>query len=339
MKNILLTGFGNALVDIEYNISEEELAAFGVAKGTMTLTDAARQREMIASLGSRTAHHSSGGSVANSIIAFAQFGGAGAFCSLLGKDEYGAFYANEFKELGIVLEANAIEDAPTGSCLVLITPDSERTMNTTLAVNESFSRSNVNEDLIARSEWVYIEGYKLTEETGFEAVDVAAFYARKHGARIAVSCSDSFIIDVFGDRLNHLLKSTDLIFCNEREGTSLAGEDNAAEAFRALSSRFPNVVFTQGEHGSKVQWFGNSCDVPAYAVKVTDTTGAGDMYAGAFLYGVLHKHAPEHAGRLAAYASSQVVAQYGARLKADHIEIRDSILSSARVVPESVTKQ
>lgn len=332
MRNIQLTGFGNALVDVEFNVSEHELEAFGVTKGAMTLTDASRQREMISSLGEREAHHSSGGSVANSAIAYAQFGGASAFCSLLGEDDFGTFYANEFRDLGIELQAKSIGGAHTGSCLVLITPDSERTMNTTLGVNEAYSRNNVDEQLIARSEWIYLEGYKLTEESGFEAVDVAAFYAKKHGTNVAVSCSDSFIIDVFGDRLRSLLKQTDLIFCNEREGCALAGEEDSELAFRALTSRHNNVVFTKAERGSRIQWNGTECEIPAYAVKVIDTTGAGDMYAGAFLYGVLNRHHPEHAGRLAAYASAQVVAQYGARLKSDHIEVRDSILQQAEIV-------
>lgn len=329
MKNILLTGIGNALVDLEYRVSDDELQRFGVTKGAMTLTETERQHEMIAALGDREAHRCSGGSAANTLIAFAQFGGTGAYCSLLGDDHFGAFYAREFRDLGIVLAADQVQGASTGSCLVLITPDSERTLNTTLAVNTEFSRANINEDLVKSSEWIYIEGYKLTDDNGAEAVDMAAFYAKKHGTNIAVSCSDGFIIDVFGDRLRSVLKHADLIFCNEREGTSLAGAGSVDEAYRELVDVYPNVVLTAGPHGSRVRWNGRDVEIPAYKVDPVDTTGAGDMYAGAFLYGVLHRHHPEHAGRLASYASAKVVAQYGARLKADHIEVRDSVLTSA----------
>lgn len=333
MKDILLTGIGNALVDIEYRITEEELTAFGVTKGAMTLTEPDRQHDLIKAMGDRKVHRSSGGSAANTVIAFAQFGGQAAYCSLLGRDDMGSFYADEFRDLGIILEAEQVPGGTTGTCLVMITPDSERTLNTTLAVNTEFSRRNIDEALIKQSQWIYIEGYKLTDDNGAEAVDMALFYARKHDTNVAVSCSDGFIVDVFGDRLRPVLDNASLVFCNEREATMLAQVEHGHEAYRALVAAYPNVVVTMGTQGSKVSWDGRHCDVPAYVVNPVDATGAGDMYAGAFLYGVLHRYHPEHAGRLASYASAQVVAQYGARLAADHIEIRDSILLSAATLP------
>lgn len=329
MNTILLTGIGNALVDIEAQVTEEELQSFGVSKGAMTLTDAAVQSSMLVQLGDRTLHRSSGGSAANTIIAFAQFGGSASYCSLLGNDHFGAFYAKEFSELNIHLEADMITGSPTGTCLVLITPDSERTLNTTLGANVDFNPRNINEELIKRSEWIYIEGYKLTDDNGAEAADMAAFYAAKHRRNIAVSCSDGFIVDVFGDRLRSLLKSASLVFCNEREACALADEESADQAFAALSSRHKNVVVTKGAEGSLIAWNGHSVSIPAYTIQPVDATGAGDMFAGAFLYGALHRYHPEHAGRLASYASAQVVGQFGARLKTSHIDVRDLILSSA----------
>ncbi len=329
MKNILLTGIGNALVDLEYRVTDAELAAFGVSKGAMTLTEPARQHEMIHALSDRDVHRCSGGSAANTVIAFAQFGGSAAYASLLGADQFGHFYASEFKDLGIVLNADQVQGATTGSCLVLITPDSERTLNTTLAVNTEFSPRHVSEDLIKSSEWVYIEGYKLTDDNGAEAVEHALFYAKKHDTRVAISCSDGFIIDVFGDRLRSVLQHADLVFCNEREGTGLAQTESVQDAYAYLAATFPNAVLTAGAHGSRVRWNGHDVEIPAYKVEPVDTTGAGDMYAGAFLYGVLHRHHPEHAGRLASYASAQVVAQYGARLRASHIDVRDTVLATS----------
>jgi len=330
VNTILLTGIGNALVDIEAQVTEEELQAFGVQKGSMTLTDPSTQASMLSALGTRTLHHSSGGSAANTIIAFAQFGGSASYCSLLGSDQLGTFYAKEFEELNIHLEAELVQGAPTGTCLVLITPDSERTLNTTLGVNVEFERKNISEELIKRSEWIYIEGYKLTDDTGAEAAEMAAFYANKHGRHIAVSCSDGFIVDVFGDRLRSILKQASLVFCNEREACSLSQEETGDHAFAALSSRYKNVVVTKGAEGSLIAWNGHSVSVPAYNVQPVDATGAGDMFAGAFLYGALHRHHPEHAGRLASYASAQVVAQFGARLKTSHIDVRDMVLHSSR---------
>ena len=332
MKNILLTGLGNALVDLEYRVTDAELASFGVNKGAMTLTEPSRQHDMIQALGERDVHRCSGGSAANTIIAFAQFGGSAAYASLLGADHFGNFYASEFKDLGIVLNAEQVSGATTGSCLVLITPDSERTLNTTLAINTDFSPRHVDENLIKASEWVYIEGYKLTDDNGAEAVDHALFYAKKHDTCVAISCSDGFIIDVFGDRLRSVLQRADLVFCNEREGTGLAQTDSVHDAYNYLVATYPNAVLTAGAEGSRVRWNGLDAEIPAYKVQPVDTTGAGDMYAGAFLYGVLHRHHPEHAGRLASYASAQVVAQYGARLRASHIDVRDTVLANATTI-------
>lgn len=329
MKNILLTGVGNALVDLEFRVTDEELQSFGVTKGGMTLTDAETQRRMIAALAHHEYHRCSGGSAANTMIAFAQFGGTGAYCSLLGDDHFGNYYATEFKDLGLTLDADQVKGASTGTCLVMITPDSERTLNTTLAVNTEFTRQNINEGLIQASEWIYIEGYKLTDDNGAEAVDLALFHARKHDTHVAVTCSDGFIVDVFGDRLRNVLKASDLVFCNENEAMALAGTDTVADAYRFLTDKYPNVVVTKGPAGSNIRWNGADAVIPAYSVVPVDTTGAGDMYAGAFLYGVLHRHHLEHSGRLASYASAQVVAQYGARLKANHIDVRDSMLTSS----------
>jgi len=333
MKTIQLTGIGNALVDLEVQVDEQEFVGFDLAKGTMALTSPSRQREMLDILGDRPIHRSSGGSAANSVIAFAQFGGTGGYNSLLGADEFGSFYAKEFADIGINLNARLVPNEVTGTCLVLITPDTERTLNTTLAVNTAFSRHDVDEQQISKSDWIYIEGYKLTEEGGADAVENAAFLAKKHGTHVAVSCSDQFIIDVFGDRLKALLKHADLIFCNEGEAMALTGEHSGDTAFDSLASKYKNVAVTLGTQGSRIQWNGERADIPAYVVKPVDATGAGDMYAGAFFYGVLNRYRAEHAGRLASYAASLVVAQMGARLKENHLEVRDSVLLTAEIIP------
>lgn len=333
MKNIQLTGIGNALVDLEVEVEESDLVEFGLTKGTMALTDPDLQRSMIERLGSKNIHQSSGGSAANSVIAFAQFGGKGGYNSLLGSDALGGFYLDEFASLGINLNARQVTDQVTGTCLVMITPDTERTLNTTLAVNTAFTRNDVDEAQIRRSDWIYVEGYKLTEEGGADAVEYAAYLAKKNGTHVAVSCSDRFIIDVFGDRLRALLKHADLVFCNEGEAMALSGEPDGASAFGSLSGTYRNVAVTLGTQGSRIQWNGETADVPAYVITPVDATGAGDMYAGAFFYGVLNRYRAEHAGRLASYAASLVVAQMGARLKADHLTVRDTILLTAETMP------
>lgn len=332
MSKVLLTGIGNALVDIEFSVTEAEFAVFGVDKGTMTLTDPKRQTELLDLLANKEPRQSSGGSVANSVIAFAQFGGRSGFMSVLGSDSLGQFYAQEFKDLNIVLCADFVTSADTGSCIVLITPDAERTMNTTLAANLLYHHRMINEDVIKNSEWLLLEGYKLTEEDGAEALEAATFLARKHGVQVAVSCSDKFVVDVFADRMAGILRHADMVFCNELEACALAREEDPELAYRSLKSRFKNLALTRGTKGSAIHWYGTEAHIPAYAVETTDTTGAGDMYAGAFLYGALHGYRTEHAGRLASYAAAQVVSQYGARLKANHLVIRDSILEQSSLI-------
>ncbi|MBE2265745.1 MAG: adenosine kinase [Flavobacteriales bacterium] len=331
MQSIKLTGIGNALVDMEFNITEAELHGFGVRKGGMTLTNVQRQREILETLASKTPHRSSGGSVANSMIAFAQFGGTAGFMSVLGADATGEFYANEFRDLTIELAAEVIPGADTGSCVVMITPDGERTMNTTLAANTLYSRDLLDSRILQASEWLLLEGYKVTEESGAEALDVAAYTAVKNGSHVALSCSDAFIIESFADRLKPILKNTDLVICNQFEAQALAAEETAEASFRALKHSFRNVVLTKGSAGSLIHWFGTDAEIPAYHANVVDVTGAGDMYAGAFMYAVLHGYKPEHAGRLASYAASRIVQQYGARLRTDHVQIRDTILNQATI--------
>lgn len=328
MKDLQLCGLGNALVDVEFQLSDADFDALNLQRGTMTLVDAAAQRAYIDGLAHHTPHRSSGGSAANTIIAFGQFGGRGAYKAVLGHDEMGLFYAREFTDLGIHLEADLLPHTHTGTCLVLITPDAERTMLTALGVNSTFSAEHVIEATIARSEWLYIEGYKFSEPSGQSAISEAIGYAKKHGTKIAVSFSDTFIINFFRDGLESALAHADLIFCNEMEGCAYTGAEDSAAAFEKLSAQFTNVCFTKGSKGSLVQWNGEVHEIPSFPVTPIDSTGAGDMYAAGFLYGITHGHSADKAGRLASYAASKVVSQFGARLKESHIAVRDEVLGA-----------
>jgi sugar/nucleoside kinase (ribokinase family) len=325
-KTFQVFGVGNALVDIEFRATELELQKLGFEKGGMTLASPEAQHSLLEQFQHHESHNSSGGSAANTIIAFAQFGGKGAYSSVLGNDAMGNFYAEEFLSMGIHLDAPQTSVLPTGSCVVLITPDSERTLVTTLGANTLYGPNNVNKDCIASSEWVYVEGYKLTDEQGFAAIEETVFWAKKHDTHVAVSCSDGFVVEHFSDQLRAILPSASLVFANQHEATLLTEESTAHEAFLSLCHKHPAVVVTDGTRGSYAQFFGSSAQIPAFPVDALDTTGAGDMYAGGFLYGVLNRMSVDQAGRLASYAAAQVVAQYGARLRTSHIEIRESAL-------------
>lgn len=325
-KDLHLCGLGNALVDVEFQLTDNEFAALDLQRGTMTLVDSSEQNEFIKRMNHHTPHRSSGGSAANTIIAFGQFGGRAGYKAVLGDDDMGRFYAREFTDLGIHLEADLVPETHTGTCLVLITPDAERTMLTALGVNGNYGVEHVIESTIARSEWLYIEGYKFTEQSGRAAIMESINFAKKHGTKIAVSFSDTFIVNFFREGLEEALSHADLIFCNQTEGGAYTGLEESDEIFAALTKRFSNVCFTMGKHGSRVHWQGDIFDIPSYPVTPIDTTGAGDMYAAGFLYGITHGYPPDKAGRLGSFAASKIVAQFGARLKESPDAIRDEIL-------------
>lgn len=325
MKNLHLCGLGNGLVDVQFQVSEQELESFQIKKGTMTLVSAIEQEQYFRELKGHTPHRSSGGSAANSIIAFAGFGGSASFKTVLGNDEWGLFYKKEFEELQIELNAQTVPDQMTGTCLIMITPDAERTQLTCLGINSTFSADHINEDTVARSEWLYVEGYKLSEPKGAEAINEAIGYAKKHNTKVAVTFSDTFIVNVFREELRNAVHQADLIFCNETEGCAFTDTDNPHEAFKRLCNIVPNVAYTRGSEGSLIHYNGTTHAIAPYDTVALDTTGAGDMYAAGFLYGITHNHSVDFSGHLASYAASRIVAQFGARLHGNYNEIKEFI--------------
>ncbi|MGA2298585.1 MAG: adenosine kinase [FCB group bacterium] len=325
-KDIDLCGLGNALVDLQIEISDDVIASLETNKGEMRLVDSISQKKIIESLSHLKTHKSSGGSAANTIIAFSQFGGKAAYLTSLGDDEFGLFYSNEFLELGINLEASKHKTEPTGTCLVLITPDAERTMLTSLGASALFDVNNILEESIARSKWIYIEGYTFSQDTSTDAVFKAIEFAKSHDTKISLTFSDVFIINLFKKNLAKVVAASDLLFCNDSEAMSYTGKGDVNEAFLELGEQCPNVVLTCGAKGSMVKWNNEHFSIPSYKTKSIDTTGAGDMYAGAFLYGMLYSGSIEKAGNLASYAASRIVSQFGARLSENPDEIKGYIL-------------
>lgn len=318
-KNLHLFGIGAAIVDIQLQITEPEFQELGLEKGTMNLVDAKRQGELLRRFAHYRPHWQSGGSAANTVIGFAQMGGRAALGSMLGGDNLGEFYANEFKELGIELHAPMLEGESTGTSLIVITPDSERTMNTALAVNAGYDKHHVPENAIKRSEWIYFEGYKFTEETGVAAIEEALFYAKKHDTKVAISFSDTFVVNIFGSHLRQALLKSDLIFCNQAEAQAFAGTDDPDEAFLFLRKEAKHIALTLGGDGSRIVWEGHTYTIPSAHATPLDTTGAGDMYAAGVLYGLTHGHTPEEAGRIGSHAAARVISRMGARLPMEEI--------------------
>lgn len=314
-KDFQLCGLGNSLVDIFVDVTEPEFASLGLERGTMRLVEKPEQQTLLDRFSERGARLASGGSVANSIIGFSQLGGKAAFIGCVGDDRYGLFYQQEFEQLGIEIGAPALVGETTGTCVCVITPDAERTMRTCLAVSSQLAAKHVDEQRIKNSEWLFIEGYVFANpDTGQGAIRRALEIATANKVKVALTCSEAFVPQVFGEAFGSALKQADLLFANATEAQAITGAASAAEAFAKLKQIVPNAVVTDGPHGAYVRFDGAESHVAAFPCTPVDLTGAGDMFAGAFLYGVTTGVLPAKAARAACFLAMKVITQVGARL-------------------------
>src|SRR5947208_9534350 len=251
MKEFDVCGLGNAIVDIFVEVTDEEFAALAFERGTMRLVDIAEQRGLLDRLHARDPRLVSGGSVANSVIALSQLGGKGAFIGCVGDDRYGLHYQEEFTRLGIDMGNPAVYGETTGTCACLITPDAERTMRTCLAVSSHLSDRHVDAARIKAAAWLFVEGYVFANpDTGQGAIREALKVAKANGVKVALTCSDAFVPEVFGDAFSAALKQSDLLFCNATEAVAVTRARSAAEAFERLKGVVPSVVVTDGPNGA-----------------------------------------------------------------------------------------
>jgi sugar/nucleoside kinase (ribokinase family) len=203
----------------------------------------------------------------------------------------------------------------TGTCLAIITPDAERTMRTCLGISSHLSDKHVDADRIADSKWLFIEGYVFAnQDTGQLAIKEAIRIAKKSGTKIAITCSDAFVPEVFADAFHEALAAADLLFCNASEAMAVTGASTPESAFGQLRNVVPQSVVTAGPDGAYVRFGDKENHVPAVATEPKDLTGAGDMFAGAFLYGINHGLSAELSARGANFLCHKVISQIGARL-------------------------
>jgi sugar/nucleoside kinase (ribokinase family) len=315
MKEFHLIGLGNSLVDILLELTDAEFDSLGFEKGTMRLTERDEQQKFLKAFNDHEPRLVSGGSVANSVIACSQLGGKGAFIGCVGDDRYGLHYTAEFTELNIDFANPPLVGETTGTCVSIITPDAERTMRTCLAVSSHLAARHVPADKIAASEWLFIEGYVFANpSTGQHAIREALKAAKASGTKVALTCSDAFVPQVFGEAFREALLQSDLVFCNATEAKSVTRGSSAEEAFAKLKAIVPNAVVTDGPNGAFVRYHGAEHHIPAFVCKPIDVTGAGDMFAGSFLYGITHGVPAEKAARAANFLAMKVITQIGARL-------------------------
>ena len=315
MTSFDVFGVGNALVDIQAQVDDALIERLKLDKGIMTLVDEDVQAGVLRELAGRPLNRCAGGSAANTIVAVAEFGGSAAFVGKVGKDDIGAFFLSDMRELGIAIDVDPADGA-TGTCAVLITEDAQRTMLTNLAASTTLTADDIDESLIKDAKYVYIEGYLLTGETTKAAAYRAMDLAKKHNTKVAFTASDPFLVNMIRDEIWDLITGpVDLFFCNEEEAKSLTGEDDAIACAGKIHEHAENVALTLGEKGSLVMHGGEAFPIEGVSVKAIDTTGAGDMYAGGLLYGINNGLSWRQSGHLASQAAGRIVSQLGARLE------------------------
>ena len=312
-----LYAIGNALVDSEYEVSDEQLQAMGVDKSHMSLIDTPRRAELLGQLQGQTPRRTGGGSAGNTVVALSQLGGRAFYSCCVADDELGDFYAADLAANGVAtnLTHTRAAEGQTGSCLVLVTPDAERSMCTFLGVSAELNDSALHAEDIAKSRLYYMEGYLSASPTGLAAALQGKAHALAAGVPLALTLSDVSMIRFCKAGLDAMLEGgVDFLFCNEEEAqvwTGLSDIDAVAQAMAPLAK---TVCITRGPQGCLILQGAERHTVATLPVKAVDTNGAGDMFAGAFLYGVSQGWPLTQAATLANRCAAAVVSQHGNRL-------------------------
>jgi len=309
-----VVGIGNALVDLLTHEDDAFIAANGLVKGSMTLIDTERAEALYASMGRGI--EVSGGSAANTIAGIASFGGQAAYIGRVFDDQLGAVFAHDLRSTGAAFRCPpATEGPPTGRCLIVVTPDAERTMNTYLGSSEYFGPEDVDGDLIASAKVTYLEGYLFDRPEAQEAYWKASRIAHDAGRRVSLTLSDTFCVERHKEAWRSLVADqVDILFANEGEAMALYDVDTVEAAIEHVKADVEVAAVTRGPNGSLVVHDGEVITVAAHPVeKVVDTTAAGDLYSAGFLYGFTNGRSLESCGRLASVAASAVLGHTGAR--------------------------
>ncbi|ABS62848.1 PfkB domain protein [Parvibaculum lavamentivorans DS-1] len=307
-------GIGNALVDVIANADDKFLIANGIEKGGMTLIDAARADELYARMASSI--EMSGGSCANTIAGLASLGGKGAFFGKVKNDQLGEVFVHDIKSLGVVFPASqATSGVPTGRCLIIVTPDAQRSMSTFLGAAQKLQPDDIDADTIRAAAVTYMEGYLWDEPGAKDAFLKAAKIAHDAGRLVSLTLSDSFCVGRYRDEFRRLAKDeVDILFANEAEILSLYETDVFDEALQKVRADCKFAALTRSEAGAVIVADGEVHVVDAEKVsKVVDTTGAGDLFAAGFLYGLTRGKSPVECGRLGAMAAAEIISHYGPR--------------------------
>ena len=322
-KKYQVYGIGNALVDFEIETTVAELAELNIEKGVMTLIEEDRQQEL--SHRFKGKHHSRacGGSAANTIIGAQSLGVQCFYSCKVADDETGHFYRDDLLSHGVHsnLSSNSLESGNTGKCLVMITDDADRTMNTYLGITGDIDYHQIDEQALSESEYLYIEGYLSSAPMALEAAVKAMQYARDNQIKTAFSLSDPNMVKFCRAGLEAIIgEGVDFLFCNLDEATLYSECEQLEDAAARLSKVAKTLIITLGAEGALIVTGNEQIKVSGNIVKAIDTNGAGDLFAGSFLYGLNKGLSLSKAGELASFASAQLVTQYGPRLTNEKLE-------------------
>ncbi|MEO7655615.1 MAG: adenosine kinase [Sphingomicrobium sp.] len=327
-RPIDVLAMGNAIVDVIADADEAFLAQHGMVKGAMQLIDEAEATRLYAAMG--PGREASGGSAANTVAGMAALGCRTAFIGQLAEDQLGAIFRHDIGSLGVGFDTPALGGiGATARCLILVTPDAQRTMNTYLGAAQRLGPDAVEEATVAAARIVYLEGYLWDPEEPRAAMRKAIALARSAGTRIAFTLSDSFVVERHRGDIDALIAAgeIDILFANEAEALALTGAGDFDAAVASLAGRVPTAVVTRGEKGAVAVRGGHRAHVPAQDIeRLVDTTGAGDLFAAGFLTGEARELGLDASLRIGAIAAAEVIQHYGARPEKDLRALAGSLL-------------
>ncbi len=320
MKKYDVYAIGNALVDIEYHTTPGKLSELNIEKGVMTLIDEQRQNSLVAQLDDSHESMTCGGSAANTIIALAQMGARTHLDCRVSSDMTGQIFARDLHDSGVHsnLDSRPLVNGVTGKCLVFVTPDADRTMNTFLGVSAELDGSDIDVEAIKDSESIYIEGYLASADNTRDAAIEARRIAEARNINTSLTLSDPNMVRFFRESIEAMIgDGVDLLFANEDEAKELAGTDNLNDAVQMFKKIARKFAITRGSEGALLFDGIMPIEIRPRTVKAVDTLGAGDMFAGAMLYGLSQGMSFHQSGNLASLASAKIVTQFGPRLRSE----------------------
>jgi len=321
-------GIGNTLIDIFTNAEDKDLTTLGLHKGTMHLINLERRTELLNFVSSSSPYYSCGGSAPNTLITLSSFGIKTALAGKIGKDEYGRIYQKKLSELNIIPQLKTCESS-TGSSIIFITPDSERTMNTYLGANREFDINDINPELIARAEYFYFTGYMWDTENQKKAILKTIEIAEQNDTKIIFDVADPFAVSKNREDFLKLIRNHAYItLANGEESRILFDNYDAGECAKSLGKLCPIAVVKNGKHGSYIAFENSLIPIPVKGKTPVDTTGAGDTYAAGFILGLCKDYSLYDSALLASFLAGEIVQQQGAQFPDEKSAELNNILQS-----------